>query len=321
VKSILRGSDGPDESSFGIGVADGLFAAVLAARAATAGSEQDPETGGRAAVVVPPGGTPAFLAPWPVTILERFELSDLLNRLGIRRLGQFAGLPSRDVLARFGKDGAACQMAASGKTGELPGLRLADFAVHREGQPPPVVRQPGFWGGTAEADVRAGAALARIQKELGPEEVLLVKLQGGRAPSERARFVPVDSRSVGSTKAQNANQVQSHKPQHEPWPGRLPAPSPAIVLARAVPVEVIDAKGSPVVVSARILLSSAPARVSVGGEPFEEISGWAGPWPADDLWWSNERRRRARMQLVSVRGTARLLASEAGSWWLEGVYD
>jgi protein ImuB len=82
-----------------VGVADGTFAAVLAAR-----THQ----------VVAPGATPGFLAGLPVTVLER-PVADLLQRLGIRTLGAFAALPASDVLARFGSDGAFAQRLAAGR--------------------------------------------------------------------------------------------------------------------------------------------------------------------------------------------------------------
>jgi hypothetical protein len=282
------------EISAGLGVADGLFASVLAARSGESlGSESD--TPGSRALVVPVGGTSAFLSPWPVSVFERPELVDLLVRLGIRTLGQFASLPSRHVLARFGTDGAACHKASAGHTGELPGLRVVPDpkdVSSRPGPGQPVVRQPGFWGGTAEADLKAGVAIARIQEELGPEEVLSGRLQGGRSPSERARLVPIDSRITGTS---SHGSYQDRDRGEEPWPGRLPPPSPAIVLTQPLPVALADAEGRPVVVSARVLLSSPPARVSVAG----------GPW----------------VQVITVSGGAQLLAAERGGWWLEGVYD
>lgn len=314
--------------SAGIGVADGLFASVLAAQIAEAGTGETGE-GESEALLVPVGGTPAFLSAWPVGVLERPELTDLLLRLGIRTLGQFAALPKRHVLARFGTDGAACHMAAAGQTGELPGLRL--FSDPKSAQPKdthpkdtngdpdtkhPVVRQPGFWGGTADADVKAGLVIARMQDVLGPEEVLSGRLQGGRSPSERARLVPIDSRTTG-TNTSNQHPAGGG----EPWPGRLPPPSPAIVLAQPLPVALEDSDGQPVVVSARVLLSSPPSRVSVAGGPWAEVAGWAGPWPADGQWWAPGNRRRARVQLVTTSGAAQLLAAERGGWWLEGVYD
>jgi protein ImuB len=90
-----------------VGVADGGFAAMLAARAAEPG----------AAYVVPPGGSPAFLASWPVAVLDAPEqpgLSDLLVRLGLRTLGAFAALPDGAVLGRFGSAGARAHRLARG---------------------------------------------------------------------------------------------------------------------------------------------------------------------------------------------------------------
>jgi protein ImuB len=82
-----------------IGVADGPFASQLAARTSC---------------IVPPGESPRFLAPFPVSALERPELADLLRRLGLRSLGAFAALPDTDVLARFGPDGALAHRLANG---------------------------------------------------------------------------------------------------------------------------------------------------------------------------------------------------------------
>jgi protein ImuB len=93
-----------------VGVADGGFAAMLAARAAEPG----------AAYIVPSGGSSGFLAPWPVAVLdhpepgEAAELADLLVRLGLRTLGAFAALPDGAVLGRFGSAGARAHQLARG---------------------------------------------------------------------------------------------------------------------------------------------------------------------------------------------------------------
>ena len=159
--------------------------------------------------------------------------------------------------------------------------------------------------------------IARMQEELGPEEVLSGRLQGGRSPGERARLVPIDSRTTG-TKASNQHPANGG----EPWPGRLPPPSPAIVLAQPLPVALADSDGQPVVVSARILLSSPPAKVSVAGGPWAEVAGWAGPWPADDQWWAPGNRRRARVQLVTASGAAQFSQqNEAAGGWRGSTTD
>lgn len=82
-----------------VGIADGTFAAVLAARA------------GR---IVEPDGTAAFLADLNVAAIARPALVDLLRRLGVRTLGEFAALPAADVLARFGFDAALAHRRAAG---------------------------------------------------------------------------------------------------------------------------------------------------------------------------------------------------------------
>jgi protein ImuB len=82
-----------------VGVAEGTFAAGLAARGGT---------------IVPDGGTPAFLADLGIAALGRPALVDLLRRLGIQTLGEYAALPAGDVLARFGFDAALAHRLAGG---------------------------------------------------------------------------------------------------------------------------------------------------------------------------------------------------------------
>jgi protein ImuB len=82
-----------------VGIADGTFAAGLAARHQA---------------IVPPGGSRAFLAPLPVATLDRPDLADLLVRLGLRTLGDLAGLPRADLATRFGPEGARASRLANG---------------------------------------------------------------------------------------------------------------------------------------------------------------------------------------------------------------
>ncbi len=281
----------------GVGVADGLFAAVLASRSDLA---------------VPKGRTAAFLAPWSVAVLRRPELAVTLQRLGLLTLGQFATLPTRHVLARFGADVSACHRVARAEEGELLGLR--DPGILRRLQ---VVRgevaedpgQPGFFGGASAGDERAARSFHRVQHRLGSDGVLVGRLQGGRAPAERGCLSPWGGRERG--------------PGGEgpgPWPGRLPVPSPVAVLSDPVMAEVLDASARPVLVTGRGLLNAPPARLSVGGGAWVALAAWAGPWPVAERWWSGHRRR-AHLQVVADDGTAALLAVERGRWWLEGVYD
>ncbi len=85
-----------------VGLADGLFTAVIAADLA------DPVR------VVPEGASPRFLAPLAVERLGDPELVDLLRRLGIDTLGRFAELDRVAVRDRFGVTGEFLHRSASG---------------------------------------------------------------------------------------------------------------------------------------------------------------------------------------------------------------
>ena len=56
-------------------------------------------------------------------VLGQPDLAELLDRLGIRTLGEFAALPESHVLGRFGADGVVCHRVAGGRSGELGDLR------------------------------------------------------------------------------------------------------------------------------------------------------------------------------------------------------
>ena len=122
-----------------VGVADGVGAAVLAARAG---------------VVVPPGGSRDFLAPRGIGELRHVaagevagadgsapgiaELVDLLGRLGLRTLGDLAALPADSVAARFGALGSWAHRVAAGRDDRPTALRRPepDVAVGLDLDPP-----------------------------------------------------------------------------------------------------------------------------------------------------------------------------------------
>jgi protein ImuB len=100
-----------------VGIADQLSTAVFAARA------------GR---VVQPGGDARFLSVLSIRQLAtepslsgpgREELADLLWRMGIRTIGQFAALSATDVASRFGADGVAAHRLARGQPERGPSGR------------------------------------------------------------------------------------------------------------------------------------------------------------------------------------------------------
>jgi protein ImuB len=175
-----------------------------------------------------------------------------------------------------------------------------------------------LWGSSGDDDrLRARRALVRVQGLLGPDAVRVPVLSGGRGPAERITFTP-----LGDEPVPRADPTQ-------PWPGRLPAPSPTVLLDD--PVELLDVDGNPVRVTARGMLSADPARLTGDGKS-EGLSWWAGPWPVDERWWESgestaqTRGRTARVQVLleGGRGTvgrAMLLCYRQRRWYLEGVYE
>jgi protein ImuB len=388
-----------DRGDVHVGVADGPFAAALAAHDTT--------------VIVPRGMSPTFLAPWPLTTLDRRELVDVLHRLGLRTLGDLAALPAHDVLARFGNDGAIAHRLASGFDERPPATRLpppdlavqaafdepaervdtAAFvgrslagelhanlstrghvctrllivaetdhgerlerlwrldhftagvvadrvrwqldgwlngtAVHRPTAGITLIRlvpdelataagrQLGFWGGGGGADERVVRALARVEGLLGPEAVTVPEWCGGRGPGEQVQLVPAGVVDLASDRPSSHREWRS-----QPWPGSLPAPSPATVARSEVAAEVLDESGGLVRVTGRGEASSAPAWLKFGDRPACRIVAWSGPWPVDERWWDDAgHRRHARFQIVTDDGIARLVIVERGRWRLAAVYD
>ncbi len=191
--------------------------------------------------------------------------------------------------------------------------------VHLEIRPEEVVpadgRQLGFWGGDTGAADRAVRAIARVQGLLGVDAVSVPEYVGGRDPGEQLRLVPAGA--VDLTRGR----VTVHDRADAPWPGRLPNPSPATVHAVAEPVDVLDRTGRAVVVDGRCEPTAAPAGLRAGGR-LRRITSWAGPWPVDERWWDVEHHsRRARFQVVTDDGIARLVVLERGRWSVAATYD
>jgi protein ImuB len=122
-----------------IGIADGAFTAGLAARRAP------PD----APLVLEPGASAAFLAPWPVSVFEDPELAGLLVRLGLRTLGDVAALPADALLARFGVEGRGYHELAQGRDPGPPVLVAP---------PPDLVEQVELDPPATRVDVAAFAA-------------------------------------------------------------------------------------------------------------------------------------------------------------------
>ena len=209
--------------------------------------------------------------------------------------------------------------------------------------------QMDFEGALAQASQQVERGLARVQGLLGHEAVLIAKRAGGRGPGEQIRLVAWGEEPAVGGRGAKAPSSKTARPQEPagrssrrvrpagrmvpagggareapPWPGRLPPPSPALVHPVPVAVEVFDIDGIPVGVTGRGRCTSVPSslRLPIGGGSSLGITGWSGPWPADERWWDPAAaRRRARLQVLLDDGTAHLLVLEQGRWCLEATYD
>ncbi|WP_020525175.1 DNA polymerase Y family protein [Catelliglobosispora koreensis] len=372
-----------------VGIAEGVFAGLLAARA------------GR---LVEPGGTAAFLAPVAVHALERPKLVDLLRRLGIHTLGAFAALPASDVLARFGLDAWIAHRLAAGQDDEplyirqpppdlvvehrfddpidrvdtgafaarmlaeqlherlagygLVATRLSIEATTADGQqlwrmwrhdgvltaqaiadrtrwqldgwitrrkltsgitvlrliPEGVLHQvglqPGLWGEAGSERDQAHRAMHRVQGQLGPDSVLVAVDSGGRHPAERVTLVPFGDERAAALEP------------NAPWPGGLTGPLPSRFVVPAQAIQVLDAAGEMVTVTARLELSAVPAKVHLGSGRAQTVIEAHGPWPADERWWDHKTARRlVWVQLVLEDTRAVLAELSGGQWILAGWFD
>jgi len=202
--------------------------------------------------------------------------------------------------------------AGSGPTAGIVQLRVEPLEVR-----PDDGVQLGLWGGRTQADEWAQRAAARLAGLVGDEAVVVPAWQGGRQPADAYRWVPAALADLG---APDRLAPAGAGEGRGPWPGSLPAPSPAVVLADPVEVGVVGADGATVRVSGRGVVSEAPVELRLP-ERRERVVAWAGPWPLDERWWEPARTRRvARFQLATADGRAYLATVERQRWWLVAEY-
>jgi protein ImuB len=238
-----------------VGVADGLFAALLAARDG---------------MIVSPGGTARFLAAQPVSVLAAQDLAArdlaaLLVRLGLPTLADFAALPVRDVASRFGDAGEGAHRLARGLDSRPLATRPppADLSVVQEFDPP----EP-----RAEPVVFAAKALAgRLHDDLAARGLTCVRVQvsatwaDGRENSRRWRHDGLLSAAAVADRVRwqldgkppdDGRPPDEGKPPDENTPG-------GIVALRLVPDQVVRAAGLQLALWGETLVSDRVARAAM----------------------------------------------------------
>lgn len=281
-----------------VGVADGRFAAALAAQHH---------------LVVPRGGSRAFLAPYPVETLGVPDLPDLLRRLGLRTLGAFAELPSRDVLARFGPDGARAHRLARGLDDRPLAARPAapELAVQTELDPPVERVDTVAFAARSLAEqlhdglARRGLACTRVaieaQTENGEQLTRLWRHEGVLTPAaiaDRVRW-QLDGWLSGSARVLPRAIA--------PPPGTLPAPPTVIGADSDLPARTAAPRGVNQVerpTAGIVLLRLVPDEVIPYGGM--QLGLWGGMGESD------ERAGRVLARVQGMLGPDRVLTAVLG---------
>lgn len=232
------------------GIADGLFAAQLAARAGPTG------------LLIPAGQTPEFLAPVPVGALGMPELGELLPRLGIETLGQLAALPLAEAASRFGADGELAGRLARGLDPRplIPRPAALDLSVQAEFDPPADQSEPVIFAAKTLADqahdrlAAAGFACVRIQVQVhcadGTEFSRLWRHDGllsALAVAERVRW-QLDGRAGG----------RPGDGISDSWPG-----TSGITMLRLIPDQLVRATGRQLALWGDSMISDRVARAAI----------------------------------------------------------
>ncbi len=299
---LASAADGsPDDSSdaerwggfVGVGVADGAFAAGLAARS------------GADHLVVEPGQSAPFLARLPLEVLDQPDLVDVLRRLGLGHLGELAALRSASVLGRFGRAGERAQRLARGGDDQPLDARPppADLSVTLEFDPPLERIDQAAFAAKMLADQLgqvlddAGWAALRVAVEAetchGEQLLRLWRHEGGLTPAamaERVRW-QLEGWLVGRHPAGPPKSVAGQDPntagQARLWPA---GPTGGLSLLRLIPDQVVPAKGRQLgfwggqsEATERAVRAVARVAAMLGPEAVRVVEPWGGRNPHEQF--------------------------------------
>jgi len=211
------------------------------------------------AVIVEGEAVRDFLAPLPVALLRtRFELQalpEVLERLGIRTLGEIAALPSRAVSERFGHPGLLALDLARGR----------DTPLEPRRPPEPV---------TERIELPEAASGQQLEKAL---ELLVARVlarrerrgRGLRALAVSARFVAGGTWRTAVTLRRASADPARIRLALGPKLGELPAPAESLALE-------VESFGPPAQDQGRLLDEAAAIRRGRIGEAVRQARQAAG---------------------------------------------
>ncbi|MDQ1423098.1 MAG: protein ImuB, partial [Acidimicrobiaceae bacterium] len=281
----------------GVGVADGRFTALLAARAAA-------RQGGEP-VVVAPGASAAFLARFPVVALttdsddaDLAELVELLPRLGIRTLGALAALPGADVLARFGPVGHLAHRRAAGVDERMPNARRPppELSVQMEFEPPVHDLGPLAFAAKQMAEQLHGRTHG-----LGLACTRLVVMAESEHGERHERVWQHEGALSAGAMAERARW------QLDGWAQSAHPPTGGIVLVRLAPDEVVPDAGRP-----RVFGGARPRPDALAARAAARLIARHGPDAVTVVEWRGGRGPLERVARVSAGAVDLVERAEQG---------
>jgi len=212
---------------FGVGIADGRLASTLAARASARSGRSVVVGGGVAA-------TAAFLAPFPVRVLATVggcdaDVVDLLERLGLRHLGDVAALSVEHLFDRFAATGVSIHRLATGTDDASPRAvpPPADLSVVQTFEEPVGQLDPLIFAAKRLVDELA----ASLQDQSCVCTRILVEAETDHAESTRRVWYRAEGMDTGAL-------LDRVRWQLDGWINADTGPTAGVVLLRLTPTQV-----------------------------------------------------------------------------------
>lgn len=237
--------------------------------------------------------------------------------------------------------------AGSRAKSQANSIALVEIRISADEVIADVGRQLGLWGARNQRGLKARNGTVRLQSLVGDSAITGVALAGGIGPAERIRPKPASTIEFNISGADqyrvyNPNVEQGVDLLKEPWPGKLPSPSPSVLLTQPLPVEIVGDDG-PMGVTGRGELKGCTKNMSVllGPKTRQRVSGagsaeigwllskqqwqvtsWSAPWPVDQKWWNPlSRSRKVHLQVILENSYAILAVLKSGQWMIQGFYN
>lgn len=172
-------------------------------------------------------------------------------------------------------------------------------------------------------------AAMKAETILGVNSVCVPYVEGARSSIDTVGFSCWQELLQGSSSRSKNNRGGSgfrggpvdQRAGNPPWPGSIPNPPPARVFRDRPIVKVTSLTGEVVRVNRRggMVLSPSVVEFPWGKRVTEDF---LGPWLVHQRWWDDDQEQRfARLLVLLGDGTAHILLTHEGLWYLEASYD